>query len=863
MVTYFNFLTQEIENIKEAKDFYLILCSKNQYKLTASPLIVDNAERDFLTNADKFWFVTRRQFEENITTLCPDNKTICTMLTQQEVEQLFGFDPTKIEPYQFNKVPSEIQSKNISELIAYLSINNARTLETRYATRCLMETAFDPSTASIIVASEGLSQLISLLYLTDDMPTKQYVIIAIAMLDNSAENQKIISEMNGIALLLLNVQTISEIVTRRCAVAGLANLLQHSPDIINEVQDIALFISLLNSTDDILTKLYATMVLVNLTGNIVSNRNIIRVNNGIAPLIALLNSNDIRIVWAAIAVLSNVALNDENLYSIHENNGIISIIRLMGSNNLLIMRCATQAIMNLSRNVEIKDVIRELGGINVLTSLLVSVDDILTKQFAVVALLSLSYKNSANQDLIREISVIQSLVLLLDSTNDLVTKQSIARILLHLIQHTETKDIIGRIHGVASLILSLNSTSNVSLKRDLTLLICCLADTDNKVLMDLLSDSNVITALIILLDSSGDILTKRHALGALINISAIKSNKHVIRECDGIRLLILSLQHSDDTLIIRYVTQILANLSGGGADHEENTDIIRELGGINLLILLLNSTHDILIMRGVAESLLNLSANDKNKDIIYECGGVVSLVSLLNSTDDVLTKRFAIATILNLTAKFANHNVIRESGGIASLVSMSRICRNDLLSQQYVSMALLNLTANVANHNSIINANGIAMLSDLANDSEDELTKNHSRMALIRLGVVFAEPAVNSSTLPLQLPGASHQNNESSNGALSESTVSAHFYLRAIQVLLLIGGLFAIVVILTCPLMANILGITNILGLSPYTVMLGASFLSTSALITASVFAFFDRRNHTEPERLAPISDFSLRSGLT
>lgn len=67
---------------------------------------------------------------------------------------------------------------------------------------------------------------------------------------------------------------------------------------------------------------------------------------------------------------------------------------------------------------------------------------------------------------------------------------------------------------------------------------------------------------------------------------------------------------------------------------------------------------------------------------------------------------------------------------------------------------------------------------------------------------------------------------------------NTHFWLRAMQIFLAIGGICALIAVLTCPPLASALGIASVCGVAVKDIALTAGFLAgTSGLIAASVFA--------------------------
>lgn len=84
---------------------------------------------------------------------------------------------------------------------------------------------------------------------------------------------------------------------------------------------------------------------------------------------------------------------------------------------------------------------------------------------------------------------------------------------------------------------------------------------------------------------------------------------------------------------------------------------------------------------------------------------------------------------------------------------------------------------------------------------------------------------------------------------------NTYFWLRAMQVFLALGGVCAVIAVLTCPPVAAALGITTVFGVAASEIAVTATFLAgTSALLAASVFAV--RLSEGEASPVTPLSKF-------
>ncbi|MCX7091339.1 MAG: phage holin family protein [Legionellales bacterium] len=87
------------------------------------------------------------------------------------------------------------------------------------------------------------------------------------------------------------------------------------------------------------------------------------------------------------------------------------------------------------------------------------------------------------------------------------------------------------------------------------------------------------------------------------------------------------------------------------------------------------------------------------------------------------------------------------------------------------------------------------------------------------------------------------------------SPSNTYFWLRTMQAFLALGGLFAVIAVLTCSPVAAALGLTTVFGVAASEIAVTATFLAgTSALLAASIFAV--RRFEGEPSPVTPLPEF-------
>lgn len=222
---YFNYISQEHEDIETANDFYLIF-DKNekkeikQYKFIVSPEITDYIQRDAVSGSDEYFHITKTQVHENESILFPNNYIRDRPLSCRNVIDIFGFDPRVQKPAKFGTGPLQQITTAIEQLLRYA------TRTTKQAAKDLANLAQNPRNQNAIKNANGIPALISLLSPAKNLLIKQNAAIALAHLAESRINQEAIRDANGIPALITLLSPTENLRIRRSAAIALTYLAQ-------------------------------------------------------------------------------------------------------------------------------------------------------------------------------------------------------------------------------------------------------------------------------------------------------------------------------------------------------------------------------------------------------------------------------------------------------------------------------------------------------------------------------------------------------------------------------------------------------------------------------------------------------------
>ncbi|XP_059666045.1 kinesin-like protein KIN-UC [Cornus florida] len=152
----------------------------------------------------------------------------------------------------------------------------------------------------------------------------------------------------------------------------------------------------------------------------------------------------------------------------------------------------------------------------------------------------------------------------------------------------------------------------------------------------------------------------------------------IAKLCEEVGLQkILALLASEDLDVQTQAVKVVANL----AAEEINQEKIVEEGGLDALLMLLQSSQSTTVLRVASGAIANLAMNEMNQGLIMCKGGARLLASTASKTDDPQTLRMVAGAIANLCGNERLHVMLREDGGIKALLEMVRFGNSDVIAQ--------------------------------------------------------------------------------------------------------------------------------------------------------------------------------------
>ncbi|XP_010555807.1 PREDICTED: kinesin-like protein KIN-UC isoform X2 [Tarenaya hassleriana] len=204
---------------------------------------------------------------------------------------------------------------------------------------------------------------------------------------------------------------------------------------------------------------------------------------------------------------------------------------------------------------------------------------------------------------------------------------------------------------------------------------------------------------ILQLIKSEDLEVQIHAVKVVANLAAEENNQMKIVEEGGVDALLMLLQSSQNSTILRVASGAIANL----AMNEKSQDLIMNKGGAQLLAKMASKTEDSQTLRMVAGALANLCGNEKYLMLLKEEGGIKALLELALSGN-----RDIVAQVARGMANFAKcetreimqgrrkgRSLLLEEGALEWLTSNSHI--DSASSQRHIELALCHLAQNEDN----------------------------------------------------------------------------------------------------------------------------------------------------------------------
>ncbi|KAL3523496.1 hypothetical protein ACH5RR_016330 [Cinchona calisaya] len=166
--------------------------------------------------------------------------------------------------------------------------------------------------------------------------------------------------------------------------------------------------------------------------------------------------------------------------------------------------------------------------------------------------------------------------------------------------------------------------------------------------------------------------------------SSFGQKSSIAKICEEVGLQkILSLLTCDELDVQIHAVKVVANL----AAEDNNQEKIVHEGGLDALLMLLQSSQNSTILRVASGAIANLAMNELNQGLIASKAGVRLLANTASRTDDPQTLRMVAGAIANLCGNENLHGMLREDGAIKALVRMARHGNIDVIAQVARGMA--------------------------------------------------------------------------------------------------------------------------------------------------------------------------------
>ncbi|XP_024013548.1 kinesin-like protein KIN-UC isoform X2 [Eutrema salsugineum] len=146
---------------------------------------------------------------------------------------------------------------------------------------------------------------------------------------------------------------------------------------------------------------------------------------------------------------------------------------------------------------------------------------------------------------------------------------------------------------------------------------------------------------------------------------------------------ILHLIKSEDVEVQIQAVKVVANL----AAEESNQVKIVEEGGVEALLMLVQSSQNSTILRVASGAIANLAMNEKSQDLIMNKGGAQLLAKMVTKTDDPQTLRMVAGALANLCGNEKFLKLLKEEEGIKGLLTMAQSGNIDIIAQVARGMA--------------------------------------------------------------------------------------------------------------------------------------------------------------------------------
>ncbi|XP_009588080.1 kinesin-like protein KIN-UC isoform X2 [Nicotiana tomentosiformis] len=198
---------------------------------------------------------------------------------------------------------------------------------------------------------------------------------------------------------------------------------------------------------------------------------------------------------------------------------------------------------------------------------------------------------------------------------------------------------------------------------------------------------------------------------------------------------IISLFSSADLDVQIHAVKVVANLAAEDGNQEK---IVQE-GGLDALLMLLQSSQNTTILRVASGAIANLAMNETNQGLISSKGGARLLSNTAVRTDDPQTLRMVAGAIANLCGNEKLHVTLREDGAVKALLEMARSGNIDVIAQ--VARGLANFAkcesrGTIQGHRkgrSTLMDDGVLRWLITNSNSASSSTKRHIELALCHL----------------------------------------------------------------------------------------------------------------------------------
>lgn len=181
---------------------------------------------------------------------------------------------------------------------------------------------------------------------------------------------------------------------------------------------------------------------------------------------------------------------------------------------------------------------------------------------------------------------------------------------------------------------------------------------------------------------SGALTSSQRAQGLKKSLSGQRATMARLCEEVGVQK-ILHLIKSEDLEVQIQAVKVVANL----AAEESNQVKIVEEGGVEALLMLVQSSQNSTILRVASGAIANLAMNEKSQDLIMNKGGAQLLAKMVTKTDDPQTLRMVAGALANLCGNEKFLKLLKEEEGIKGLLTMAQSGNIDIVAQVARGMA--------------------------------------------------------------------------------------------------------------------------------------------------------------------------------